>query len=58
MIECGGDLLIILVNIHFGVEEVSTVLGHFDVAEFENDIAFSELALVFKIFHIFVLKKC
>ena len=47
-----------LVNTHFWAENVSTVLEYFDVAESENDIDFSELALVFEIFHISVSKKC
>ena len=34
------------------------VLGYFDVAESENGISFSELALVFEISHTFVSKKC
>ena len=49
---------ITVVNTHFCTKKISTVLGSFDVAEFENDIGFSELALVFEIFHIFVSKKC
>ena len=48
---------ITLVNTHFCVKKVSTILGYFDVAECENNIDFSELALVFEIIYIFVSKK-
>ena len=40
----------------FFAKNVSTVLRYFDVAESENGIGFSKLALVFEIFHIFVSK--
>ena len=51
-------VLITLVNTHFCAKKVSMVLGYFDVAESENGIGFSELALVFETFHTFVSKKC
>ena len=50
--------MITMVNTHFCAKKVSTILAYFDVAESENDIGFSELALVFETFHIFVPKKC
>ena len=51
-------LSITLVNTHFCDRKVSMVIGYFDVAESENGIGFSQLALVFEIFHTFVSKKC
>ena len=48
--------IITLVNTHFGAKKVLTVLRYFWVVETENDINFSELALDFEIFHIFVSK--
>ena len=37
----------------FLAKKVLAVLWYFDVAESENDFSFSELALLFEMFHIF-----